>query len=69
MKLIRVFKYELKIRETGKVLVEQEIVFGSTKNPLPEDWKNDPWVQVGIQEHKEKMINEFIEVTVKEIEE
>lgn len=60
---MKTFKFILKARSSGKLLASQEVDF----KKFPKDWKENGSSQIALFEHKEKFINEMVEVEIIEL--
>jgi mRNA-degrading endonuclease YafQ of YafQ-DinJ toxin-antitoxin module len=59
------FKYTLQSKD-GKILLQSVVTFGSEKQPFPDNWKEDGFVQIALQNYKEKFINENFDIEISE---
>jgi hypothetical protein len=59
------FKFSVKTK-SGKVLHESIVAFGGKNHPFPENWKEDYWVQMGIQDTKQRIFEEKFSIEVSE---
>jgi len=60
------FKFTIRTKESRKVIAEQHAIIGSEEKPFPKDWKDNPYTQLAIQEHKETFLNSIFDVEVSE---
>jgi hypothetical protein len=60
------FKFTIKDKKTGKVLVETIVNFGSSEHPFPEDWKDNPMAQMSLYEYKQELLNKMFQVDISE---
>lgn len=60
------FKYSLKSKEGGKILLQSIVSFGSKDNPFPKDWKDNGMAQRSISDFKEDFINLYFDITIEE---
>jgi hypothetical protein len=60
------FKFTIKDRKTGKVLVETIVSFGSIEYPFPEDWKDNSMAQMSLYEYKQELLNKMFQVDISE---
>lgn len=61
------FKYTIKSKN-GKILFQSVVTFGSKTNPFPKDWKDNPMVQISLQEYKEKIIKDNLDIEISEFD-
>ena len=59
------FKYVLKSKD-GKILLESIVTFGSKEQPFPENWENDIFVQIALEEYKKTFIEENFDIEISE---
>ena len=59
------FKYTLKTKE-GKILLQTIVTFGSKHQPFPDDWKENAYVQMALQDYKETFVNENFDIEISE---
>lgn len=59
-------KFTIRTNESKKVIAEQIVVFGSEEKPFPNDWKENQYTQLGIEEHKQEFLNSILTVEVSE---
>lgn len=59
------FKYTLKSKK-GKVLLESIIAFGNKENPFPNNWKENPLIQIQLQDYKRKLIEDNFDIEISE---
>jgi len=59
------FKYTLQSKK-GKILLQSVVTFGSKKQPFPDNWKEDRFAQIALQNYKEKFINENFDIEISE---
>lgn len=57
------FKYTLKSKK-GKVILQSIVSFGSKDKPFPKDWENDSYINMILQEYKNKFIDTNFDVEV-----
>ena len=63
------FKYLIRIKETGKLLVEEIVGFGSSKYPFPKDWENSGTAIQALEDYKESIVHNHLIVSYKEFDE
>jgi len=59
------FKYTLKSKD-GKILLQEIVTFGSKERPFPEDWKENPMIQIALLDYKETLIKNNFDILVDE---
>lgn len=59
-------KFTIITKESKTVIAEQHVTFGSEDRPFPKDWKEDPFSQMMIYNHKETFLNSIFNVEVSE---
>jgi mRNA-degrading endonuclease YafQ of YafQ-DinJ toxin-antitoxin module len=59
------FKYTLQSKD-GKILLQSVVTFGSKKQPFPNNWKEDGFAQISLQDYKEKFVNENFDIVISE---
>lgn len=59
------FKYTLKTKG-GKILIQTIVSFGSKRHPFPDDWKENAYVQMALQEYKETFVKRHFDVEISE---
>jgi len=60
------FKFTIKTKRSNKIIAEQLVSFGSDEKPFPTDWEGAYVYQIALQEHKEKFLNEILNVEISE---
>jgi hypothetical protein len=63
------FKYSVRIRKTGKLLVEEIVTFGTEEYPFPEDWENSGIALQALENYKESMTENHFEISYSEFDE
>lgn len=59
-------KFTIITKESKRIIAEQLVTFGSEDRPFPKDWKEDPFAQMVIHNHKETFLNSIFNVDVSE---
>ena len=59
------FKYTLKSKD-GKILLQTVVTFGDENHPFPENWKEDGFAQIALENYKEKLINKHFDIEISE---
>ena len=59
------FKYTLKSKD-GKILLQSVVTFGTKNQPFPDNWKEDGFAQIALQNYKEKFVNENFDINISE---
>ncbi len=59
------FKYTLQSKD-GKILLQSVVTFGNEKQPFPNNWKEDGFAQIALQNYKEKFVNKNFDITISE---
>jgi mRNA-degrading endonuclease YafQ of YafQ-DinJ toxin-antitoxin module len=59
------FKYTLKSKE-GKIILQEVVTFGSKEKPFPQDWKDNPMIQMAIMDYKDTLIRNNFDILVSE---
>jgi hypothetical protein len=59
-------KFTIRTKESKKIIAEQHVTFGSEEKPFPKEWKDNPYTQLGIHEHKQEFLNSVLTVDVSE---
>ncbi len=63
------FKYQIRIRETDRLLVEEIVTFGTAEYPFPKDWKNSGIAIQALENYKESMTENHFKVSYEEFDE
>lgn len=63
------FKYSIRIKETGKLIIEEIVSFGTAKYPFPEDWKNSGLATKALEDYKDSMAENHFIVSFEEFDE
>ena len=59
------FKYTLQSKD-GKILLQSVVTFGTENQPFPDNWKDDGFAQIALQNYKEKFVNENFDINISE---
>jgi len=63
-----VFRFQIKSRKTGKLMVEEIVTFGSDEYPFPDDYENHGMALKALWEYEEEFIRKYLDVSYEKID-
>lgn len=61
------FRYQIRNRKTGELMVEEEVSFGSEEYPFPEDYTNSGMALKALWEYEEEFIRKYFDISYEQI--
>lgn len=62
------FVYTIRIKDTGKLLVEEIVTFGTKEYPFPSDWKKNGVAISALEQYRESFVQNHLDVSYKEFD-
>ena len=60
------FKFTIKVKKTGNIIVESIVTFGTKEIPFPEDWKNNEIALHSLLDYRRDFIEEYLDISFEE---